>query len=101
MTLDTLLQDYSAYNLWANTAIVNWLRTKPAGLMTQPVPSSFPTLHDTLLHIWGAEKCGSNACVRYPPNRSCPKLFRAPRRMYSTACLPVPLTSPSANLLTF
>ncbi len=56
MTLDTLLQDYTAYNLWANTATVNWLRTKPADLMTREVPSSFPTLKHTLLHIWGAEQ---------------------------------------------
>lgn len=56
MTLDSLLQDYAAYNLWANTGTVNWLRTKPADAMTREVPSSFPTLHATLLHIWGAEK---------------------------------------------
>lgn len=56
MTLDALLQDYANYNRWANTAMVNWLRTKPADALTREVPSSFPTLRETLLHIWGAEK---------------------------------------------
>lgn len=56
MTLDALLQDYANYNRWANTAIVNWLRTMPADALTREVPSSFPTLRETLLHIWGAEK---------------------------------------------
>ncbi|MFN0016013.1 MAG: DinB family protein [Saprospiraceae bacterium] len=56
MTLDALLKDYAAYNLWANTAYINWLRTKPADLMTREVPSSFPTIKDTLLHIWSAEQ---------------------------------------------
>lgn len=55
MTLDSLLKDYTAYNLWANTAYVNWLRSKPADLMTREMPSSFPTLKETLLHIWSAE----------------------------------------------
>jgi len=55
MSLDSLLKDYTAYNLWANTEYVNWLRTKPADLMTREVPSSFPTLKETLLHNWGAE----------------------------------------------
>lgn len=56
MTLDTLLKDYAAYNLWANTRIVEWLKTKPSELMTYEVPSSFPNLRQTLLHIWGAEQ---------------------------------------------
>ena len=55
MTLDSLLKDYTAYNLWANTEYVNWLRAKPADLMTREMPSSFPTLKETLLHIWSAE----------------------------------------------
>ncbi len=56
MTLDALLKDYTAYNCWANEAIVRWLRSKPQEAMTTPVTSSFPTLRDTLLHMWGAEK---------------------------------------------
>ncbi|HRI62425.1 MAG TPA: DinB family protein, partial [Saprospiraceae bacterium] len=33
-----------------------WLKTKPLELMTREVPSSFPSLHLTLLHVWSAEK---------------------------------------------
>jgi uncharacterized damage-inducible protein DinB len=54
MTLQ-ILQDYVEYNLWANQTIVNWLKTKPLDLMTQETPSSFPTIRETLLHIWSAE----------------------------------------------
>lgn len=55
MTLELLLKDYVAYNLWANTRYVEWLRAAPAELMTREVPSSFPSLHLTFLHIWSAE----------------------------------------------
>ncbi len=50
-----LLRDYAQYNLWANTQTVNWLKTKPLNMMEQEVPSSFPNIKLTLLHIWGAE----------------------------------------------
>jgi uncharacterized damage-inducible protein DinB len=56
MTSDTLLKDYTAYNLWANTRIVEWLRAKPLEYMTREIASSFPSLYQTLLHIWGAEE---------------------------------------------
>ena len=56
MTLESLLKDYAAFNLWANTQMVSWLKTKPLELMTREVPSSFPSLKETLLHIWGAEE---------------------------------------------
>ena len=55
MNLSTLLQDYAIYNHWANSRIVDWLQTQPAGLLEQEMPSSFPSLKLTLLHIWGAE----------------------------------------------
>lgn len=55
MTLETLLKDYVTYNLWANTQVTTWLKSKPPELMTREVPSSFPSLQGTLLHIWSAE----------------------------------------------
>ncbi len=55
MTLEILLKDYCAYNLWANELIVNWLKPNPAELLEREVPSSFPSLRTTLLHIWAAE----------------------------------------------
>ena len=49
------MMDYSAYNLWANRNIVNWLKTKPAGTIDREVISSFPNLRQTLFHIWNTE----------------------------------------------
>lgn len=67
MTLETLLKDYVAYNLWANAITVEWLKTKPLELMLREVPSSFPSLHQTLLHIWGAEKAWLERLRQVPP----------------------------------
>jgi len=60
LTRDTaiayLMKNYANYNLWANTTLVNWLKTKPAALLEQTVPSSFPSIKLTLLHIWQTER---------------------------------------------
>lgn len=56
VTLLSLVKDYAAYNLWANKTLVDWLRTKPAELMEQEVPSSFPSLKQTILHIWDTQR---------------------------------------------
>lgn len=50
-----LARNYASYNSWANKTLVNWLRTKPAELLVQEVPSSFPTIQATLQHIWQAQ----------------------------------------------
>jgi uncharacterized damage-inducible protein DinB len=55
-TLAVLQKDYAQYNHWANKRLVDWLRTKPAGLMDQEVPSSFPSLKLTLVHIWDVQR---------------------------------------------
>lgn len=55
MTLESLLKDYASFNRWANTQMVEWLQSKPSELMEREMPSSFPTLKSTLLHIWSAE----------------------------------------------
>lgn len=55
MTLDFLMKDYVAFNHWANELNTNWLKTKPLELLDQPFPSSFPSLRETLLHIWSAQ----------------------------------------------
>ena len=62
-----LLKDYAQYNLWANTQTINWLKTKPIALMEQEVPSSFPNLKLTLLHIWAAEKVWLERLLGTPP----------------------------------
>lgn len=56
MTLKSLITDYAAYNLWANKSLVDWLKTKPVEVFTQPVPSSYPSLQNTLMHIWDVEQ---------------------------------------------
>ncbi len=55
MTLEFLMKDYVAFNVWANALFVNWLKSKPLELMDREVPSSFPSLRGTLLHIWSAQ----------------------------------------------
>lgn len=62
-----LLNDYASFNLWANTKMINWLQTKPIELMEREVPSSFPNLHLTLLHIWSAEKIWLERLQAIPP----------------------------------
>lgn len=76
MTLEALFQDYTAYNCWANAAVVAWLRSKPEGVMTTPVASSFPTLRDTLLHIWGAEKIWLERLRQQEPEPFLPTIFK-------------------------
>jgi uncharacterized damage-inducible protein DinB len=49
------MKDYTAFNFWANEININWLKSKPLDLLEQPFPSSFPSLRETLLHIWSAE----------------------------------------------
>lgn len=55
MTLKSMLQDYADFNLWANTEMVQWLKTHPVELVEREMPSSFPSIKTTLLHIWSAE----------------------------------------------
>jgi uncharacterized damage-inducible protein DinB len=49
--LQYLLQNYAQYNLWANATLVYWLKSKSPELITTNVPSSFPSIRETLLHI--------------------------------------------------
>ncbi|MCS7037534.1 MAG: DinB family protein [Saprospiraceae bacterium] len=76
MTLEDLLRDYAAYNCWANDAFVQWLRSKPIATMTTPVASSFPTIRDTLLHIWGAEKIWLERLRQQPTEPFLPTVFQ-------------------------
>jgi uncharacterized damage-inducible protein DinB len=55
MTLPSLLKDYAAFNRWANRQFTDWLSSLPAELLDREVPSSFPSLRLTVLHLWDAE----------------------------------------------
>jgi len=51
-----LMKNYANYNLWANSTLINWLKTKPVATLEQEVASSFPSIRLTLLHIWQTER---------------------------------------------
>jgi uncharacterized damage-inducible protein DinB len=52
----SLMKNYANYNLWANTTLVNWLKTKDADLLEKYVSSSFPSIRATIIHIWQTER---------------------------------------------
>jgi uncharacterized damage-inducible protein DinB len=52
---DPLLKRYTAYNVWADQALADWLATATDAQWEQEIPSSFTTLRRTALHIWSAE----------------------------------------------
>ena len=53
--MKTLLQQYAAYHTWANQKLTELILTLPEELLQKVVPSSFPSLHLTLLHMWNSE----------------------------------------------
>jgi len=53
--MKTLLQQYAAYNTWANQRLTDLISTLPEELQQKEITSSFPSLHLTLLHIWNSE----------------------------------------------
>lgn len=55
MSIKPLLDQMAGYNLWANIRAVERLQREPAETLDQEVPSSFPALRLTLLHIRDAE----------------------------------------------
>lgn len=50
-----LLQQLSAYNIWANQKILEAILALPEEKQKQELPSSFKNLYDTILHMWNAE----------------------------------------------
>lgn len=55
MTLPELLRDYAACNHWANQRMIDWVSGYEPEMMDRELPSSFPTLRHTFLHIWDAQ----------------------------------------------
>lgn len=57
MTTDlrAAIDQYSAYDLWANTLFVRRLDREPDDLLDRETPSSFPSLRATILHVRNAE----------------------------------------------
>jgi len=52
----TLVHDYAAYNYWANTTLLNWLKSKPTEALEKEIASSFAGIKATLVHIWDTER---------------------------------------------
>ncbi len=50
-----LLKQMSIYNIWANQKIIDVILSLPEEKQKAEVPSSFNSLHKTLLHMWDAE----------------------------------------------
>ena len=50
-----LLQQYGAYNVWANKKIIDRISLLPVELVDKETPSSFPSIYKTLLHLWDVE----------------------------------------------
>ncbi len=50
-----LLRQYAAYNTWANQKLGELIITVPEELQKQELPSSFISLHLTILHMLDAE----------------------------------------------
>ena len=53
--LIAMMQRYTAYNHWANQQFANWLRSASEEDLNREIESSYSTLKETILHIWGAE----------------------------------------------
>ena len=53
--LATMMQRYAAYNHWADQQFANWLRSASEEDLNREIESSYSTLKETILHIWGAE----------------------------------------------
>ena len=50
-----LLKQFAAYHLWANQKLIDVILSLPEELQVKEIPSSFKSLHSTLLHMWDAE----------------------------------------------
>jgi len=50
-----LLKQLAAYNIWANQKITDLILSLPPEKQLTEVPSSFNSLHKTLLHTWDSE----------------------------------------------
>lgn len=72
--MKNIILDYAHYNLWANTKMCNdFLSKVDEELLDKEVPSSFPSLRKTIVHIWDAEtlwykRLNGEPRPKYPPH---------------------------------
>lgn len=50
-----MLQQFAAYNVWANERLLQCLQTVPEESQRKKLAASFPSLYDTVMHMWDAE----------------------------------------------
>lgn len=50
-----ILLDYTRYNTWANARLIALLKTLDEDALDRDLGGSFPTVRETVFHIWGAE----------------------------------------------
>lgn len=55
MDIHAIIDQYAAYDLWANTLFVRRLDREPDELLDREVAGSFPSLRKTILHVRDAE----------------------------------------------
>jgi uncharacterized damage-inducible protein DinB len=56
MSLKNLISNYAAFNEWANTQIVTWLKMLDKELLYKKTSSSYPSIDYTLQHILRGQK---------------------------------------------
>jgi len=50
-----LLRQLARYHYWANQILTERIMSLDPALQEQSIPSSFPSLHKTILHMWDSE----------------------------------------------
>jgi len=78
MNLASLIADYAAYNLWANKQLVDWLKTKPLESLEREIPSSFPSVKQTLVHIWDTQTWWLGTLQQLQPESNYGRVFPGP-----------------------
>jgi uncharacterized damage-inducible protein DinB len=73
ISLASLVQEYTSYNAWANKTLATWLKAKPVALFDQVVPSSYPSLRATLLHILESQNFWLSAVRQTPVQDDTPE----------------------------
>lgn len=67
MSLQKLMQNYAEFNLWANETYATWLGSKPSELLHKEIPSSYPSIILTLMHIRDTERFWLSQLKSLPP----------------------------------
>jgi uncharacterized damage-inducible protein DinB len=55
MSMKEILEQFASYNIWANQKMSELVQSLPDDILQSTLPSSFTTIHATLLHMWDAE----------------------------------------------